>query len=236
MDRLLLPHPLQRELPDAGPARWRDATRTSSSGLYRWAAAPEGLDAARRRSCSRARRRARPARPQAALAEHYDVGAELWSATSYKRAARGRPRRRAPQPAAPRADDRRARRTVTEQLATSAGPDRRRHRLHEGRARPDRPLRAGRAHLRPRSGPTASGAPTPARRCAASSRPTPPTSWSPRWPPWPTPERSTAPPSPRPSSATTSTPTRRIPALGSAWPGRSSRGENGIMLSMSLML
>ena len=36
-------------------------------------------------SCSRAPRSARPARPQAELAEHYGVGVELWSATSYKR-------------------------------------------------------------------------------------------------------------------------------------------------------
>ena len=37
-----------------------------------------------RRSCSPARRTLRPARLSAELAEHYDVGAELWSATSYK--------------------------------------------------------------------------------------------------------------------------------------------------------
>jgi pyruvate dehydrogenase E1 component len=54
------------------------------AGLYRWAEAPEGL--ARRAtllfsgSAHDAARRA-----QAELAEHYGVGAELWSATSYKR-------------------------------------------------------------------------------------------------------------------------------------------------------
>ncbi len=62
--------------------------------------------------------------------------------------------------------------------ADAHGPDRRRHRLHEDRARPDRPLPARAARSR-RSAPTAWAAPTPARRCAASSRSTPATSSSP---------------------------------------------------------
>ncbi|MBS1195705.1 MAG: 2-oxo-acid dehydrogenase component family protein, partial [Actinobacteria bacterium] len=51
--------------------------------LYRWAAAPEGM--AHRAAIlfsGPAQRAARQA--QAELAEHYGVGAELWSATSYK--------------------------------------------------------------------------------------------------------------------------------------------------------
>ena len=67
---------------------------------------------------------------------------------------------------------------VTELLAESPGPDRRRHRLHEDRARADRPVRARAARSR-RSAPTAWAAPTPARRCAATSRSTPATSSSP---------------------------------------------------------
>ena len=62
---------------------------TSSRGLYRFAARPRGPATIRPRSCSPgpAQRAARDARDE--LAEHYDVGAELWSATSYKAAARG---------------------------------------------------------------------------------------------------------------------------------------------------
>ena len=76
----------------------------------------------------------------AELAEHYDVGAELWSATSYKAlreealAVERWNRLHPGQPAAHAARHRAARRR--------AGPDRRRHRLHEDRARAGRPLRA----------------------------------------------------------------------------------------------
>jgi pyruvate dehydrogenase E1 component len=53
-------------------------------GLYRWAPAPEGPTLAASIVFSgTANLAARTA--QAELAEHYDVGAELWSATSYKR-------------------------------------------------------------------------------------------------------------------------------------------------------
>ena len=70
---------------------------------------------------------------------------------------------------------------VTEQLGDGDGPDRGRHRLHEGGARPDRPVVAPPSGSS-RSAPTASAAATPARPCAASSRSTPPTSWSPSSP------------------------------------------------------
>jgi pyruvate dehydrogenase E1 component len=53
-------------------------------GLYRWAPAPEGLEPRVTLLFSgSAQAAARDA--QAALAEHHGVGAELWSATSYKR-------------------------------------------------------------------------------------------------------------------------------------------------------
>ena len=41
-DGLLLPHPLQRELRDAGPARRTSTDDDIVGGLYRWAPAPEG--------------------------------------------------------------------------------------------------------------------------------------------------------------------------------------------------
>ena len=84
-------------------------------------------------------------------------------------------------------------------------PGRRRHRLHEGGARPDRPLGAG--TVRRRSAPTATAAPTPATRCAATSRSTPPTSSSPCSRPWPPPATPRPRRSPTPSPATASTPT-----------------------------
>ena len=111
------------------------------------------------------------------------MGVELWSATSYKRAPRGGPGRRAleppppdrraPHPAGHRAPGRR-RRARSWPSPTSCGPC-------PTRSPGGSPAARGLARhrrLRPR--------PTPARRCAASSRPTPPTSWwrcSSAWPP-----------------------------------------------------
>ena len=80
--RLLLPDPLQRELPDA--ARCRTASSEGIiDGLYRWAEAPDGPS---KRATLLFSGSAQGAGAQAAdeLAEHYDVGVELWSATSYK--------------------------------------------------------------------------------------------------------------------------------------------------------
>jgi pyruvate dehydrogenase E1 component len=54
------------------------------AGLYRWAAAPEGL-AHRAAVLFSGSAHAAARRAQAELAEHYGVAAELWSATSYKR-------------------------------------------------------------------------------------------------------------------------------------------------------
>ena len=136
--RLLLPHPLQRELPDAADAR----TGVDDGIVAR--PLPVG------RRPRRARRAARPscspapptcaarARRRRELAEHYDVGAELWSATSYKRLreealSTERWNRLHPAAAAHAVP------VVTELLAGHRA-DRRRHRLHEGRARPDRPV------------------------------------------------------------------------------------------------
>ncbi len=82
--RLLLPHALQRELRDAGDAGHAGARRGDRRG-----ALPLGRGAAkgrrrRRRSCSPASAQAAARAAAAELAEHYDVAAELWSATSYK--------------------------------------------------------------------------------------------------------------------------------------------------------
>jgi pyruvate dehydrogenase E1 component len=58
-----------------------------TSGLYRWSPVPEGVDSSAPRATllfsGSAQGAAREA--QAELAEHYSVGLELWSATSYKR-------------------------------------------------------------------------------------------------------------------------------------------------------
>ena len=87
------------------PARARPASRDEDilEGLYRWAPAPDGLDPrATILFSGSAQGAAREA--QAELAEHYGVGAELWSATSYKAPARGGPGGRALEPPAPRAE------------------------------------------------------------------------------------------------------------------------------------
>ena len=175
--RLLLPHPLQRELRHAADGPTASAEGIIE-GLYRWQPAPDGdRRAAGPRSCSRARPRAPPARPQAELAERWGVGAELWSATSYKRLReeamaverwnRLHPGRGAAHAPGHRAA-RRVRRARSWPSPTSCG-----------RCPTRSPAGSPRAAATPRSAPTASAAPTPARRCAASSRSTPPTWWSP---------------------------------------------------------
>ena len=181
--RLLLPHPLQRELRDAGQAGGRRPTTTSSPASTAGPTAPRASTPTGRRSCSPARPRARPAPPPPSWPRRHGVGVELWSATSYKRLredalAAERWNRLHPDAEA------RGRRSSPPRSADGDGPDRRRHRLHAGRARPDQPV--GADARTPASAPTASAAPTRARRCAGSSRPTRPTSsspCSPRWPP-----------------------------------------------------
>ena len=66
------------------PAMPDGATEGVIEGLYRWASAPDGVDAkASVLFSGTANLAAREA--QAELAEHYGVGIDLWSATSYKR-------------------------------------------------------------------------------------------------------------------------------------------------------
>ena len=62
-----------------------DVTDGVIEGLYRWAAAPDGPTHRGHDPVLRARPTWPPARPRRELAEHYDVAAELWSATCYKR-------------------------------------------------------------------------------------------------------------------------------------------------------
>ena len=191
--RLLLPHPLQRELRDAGhgPTTW--SRRASSRGIYLWADAADELAPRRPPSCSRDPRRAPPAPRQDELRRRFGVGAELWSVTSYKRLredalAAERWNRLHPEPAAHPARHPAARRRdgpivavtdfmklVPDQIARWVPP----------------PFS--------RSAPTASAAATPARRCAASSRSTPATSSSPCCPRWPRPATSSPKWSPTPS-------------------------------------
>ena len=88
--RLLLPHPLQRELrdaADAGGRRRRDHQPASSRACTSGRRAPE--DPTHRATIlfsGSAQGAAREAVTE--LAEHYDVGAELWSATSTSGSAR----------------------------------------------------------------------------------------------------------------------------------------------------
>jgi pyruvate dehydrogenase E1 component len=66
------------------PPRPKGAEQGIMDGLYRWAPQPEGMDQDTAILFSgTANLAAREA--QAELAEHYGVGAELWSATSYKK-------------------------------------------------------------------------------------------------------------------------------------------------------
>ena len=128
----------------------------------------------RRRSSPAAPRCSRALDAQQMLADEYDVAADVWSATSYKllrEDALSAERWNRLHPTEPARTP-----YVTEQLADSEGPDRRGDRLHEGGARPDRALRA--PAVRRRSAPTATASPTPASRCAATSRSTRRTSWS----------------------------------------------------------
>ena len=108
-------------------------------GLYRWTEAPDGLEASASIVFSGSAHLAARA-AQAALAEHHGIGVDLWSATSYKRlredalsVERWNRLHPADEPeVAP----------VTAKLASGSGSHRGRDRLHEGGARPDRPLRA----------------------------------------------------------------------------------------------
>ena len=141
--RLLLPHPLQREPRDAGrcpTTSTRASSRASTAGRRR----PTGRSTGPR-SCSPAPPTWRPARRRRELAEHYDVAAELWSATSYKRLREQALTTERWNRLHPDQAERTPR--VTELLDDGDGPDRRRHRLHEGGARPDRPLGARRPPL-----------------------------------------------------------------------------------------
>ena len=189
------------------PARPDSAGEGIVRGLYRFAAAPRGPS--RRATILFSGTASQAAlEAQQLLADDHDVAVELWSATSYKALREDalsveRWNRLHPglQPRTP---------YVTEALDDAAGPDRGRDRLHEGRPRPGRPL--GSRAFQSRSAPTASGAPTPGKPSAATSRPTPPTWWwrcSTGCGPRAKPRR---PKSRRPSPATGSTPTR--PTLG----------------------
>ena len=220
--RLLLPDPLQREPRRCRP--WPDGVADGViEGLYRWADGARGRDAPGHDPVLRLGPRARPAPPRPS-----------WPSTTAWAPSCGAPpstsacaRRRSPPSAGTASTPTEPARTprVTELLGRAPGPvvavtD-------FMKAVPDQIARwvpAGRRSRR--SAPTASAAATPARRCAASSRSTPPTWWSPCWPPWPPPARSRPRSSPRPSPATASTPTPSTPAARSP-PRRSGGVESG---------
>ena len=167
-----------------------------------------GRRPSRRRCCSAARRTARPTRRP----PHCATATTSVSSCGRPRRTRRCARRRSPSSAGTACTRRnpRARRWSPELLAESAGPDRRRHRLHEDRARADRPL-AARPHLHAarhrRHGPlghTRGAAPVlrdrrgPRRRRRAVGA-------------WPHEARSTPTSSTRRSASTTSTPKPSTP-------------------------
>ena len=150
-------------------------------GLYRWQAGPDGPNhRATILFSGSAQGAARTA--AAELAEHFDVGVDLWSATSYKRLredalATARWNRLHPEePARTPRVDRAARRRA--RARSSPCPTR----WPSCPSRSPASCPAGRSA---RSAPTAWAAATRARRCAASSRSTPATSSSPPSPPSP---------------------------------------------------
>jgi pyruvate dehydrogenase E1 component len=84
--RLLLPHPLQRELPmPPMPAGRRTEGGIVVEGLYRWAEARPGRARTRATILFSGSAQGAARLAQAELAERWGVAAELWSATSYKR-------------------------------------------------------------------------------------------------------------------------------------------------------
>jgi pyruvate dehydrogenase E1 component len=101
------------------PAMPEDVAAGVVEGLYPWSAAPAGLPAkASILFSGTANLAAREA--QAELAEHYEVGAELWSATSYKRLREQALTTERWNRLHPEADPRAAR--VTELLSAGTGP------------------------------------------------------------------------------------------------------------------
>jgi pyruvate dehydrogenase E1 component len=101
------------------PAMPDDVAAGVVEGLYPWSAAPAGLPAkASILFSGTANLAAREA--QAELAEHYEVGAELWSATSYKRLREQALTTERWNRLHPEADPRAAR--VTELLSAGTGP------------------------------------------------------------------------------------------------------------------
>ncbi len=155
--RLLLPHRLQRELPDARPP----GGRGGRAGRGGDAPGPVPLlGPGTRRGPPRPERRGEPAptgddpllgdglagrraRPRTARQGLECVGRDVVG-NELQVPARGRSRGRALEPPPPR---RNAADPVRHAGARhGVRPDRRRHRLHEGRARPDRPLRQRAVH------------------------------------------------------------------------------------------
>ena len=140
--RLLLPDAVQRELPDAS-----DAPPDVEEGIVAASTSGPTLPRARAERATvlfsgSAQGAARAAATE--LAEQWDVGVELWSATSYKALPRGSARHRAMEPdasvAAPAASSREP------DACRRRGTDRRGHRLHEGGARAGRPVRRSTVH------------------------------------------------------------------------------------------
>ncbi len=116
-----------------------------------------------RRCASRGRCGASPSDAQRILAERYDVAADTWAVTSWTNLRTDALEVERWNRLHPEAEPRTA--IVTDGPGRRLRPRRRHHRLHAQRARPGGA--ASSTGPTCRSGPTASGAPTPARRCAS---------------------------------------------------------------------
>ena len=195
--RLLLPHALQRELPDAADARARAARGERDARAVPLAPSARGPGRSATLLFSGI---AHGAALEAAeeLAANYDVGVELWSATSYKalreEALRAERWNRLHPSAAPRADRHRAARRQSRGPIIAV--------TDFMKIVPEQIARFVPGARSSRSAPTGWAAATPARRCAATSRSTRATSSS-----------ACSAPSPRTAQSTSPTSRRRSPML-----------------------
>ena len=140
-------------------------------------------------------------RPSELLAEDWGVAADVWSVTSWNELRRDAWPPRSGTSSTPARS--RARRTSPTSSPDAAGPGRRRHRLHAGRAGPDRAVGPGRLRLARRRRLRLRR--HPRRPRAASSRSTPSRSWCARCRRSPTAARSSGRRPTRPRRATGST-------------------------------
>ena len=206
---LLLHHPLQRELLDAGDARGcRGGHRARPLPLPAVGVAGDERHRSPAQILASGTAMLAALDAQQILADDYGVAADVWSATSYKvlrEDALSTERWNRLHPTEPARTP-----YVTELLADSEGPVVAVTDFMKAVPDQDRAVRA--AAVRRRSAPTATASPTPGSRCGATSRSTRRRSWSRCCTAWRRRRRSRPRWSPRRSPASTSTPTATTPA------------------------